>query len=246
MTQANDTEQAQFYKNPMPISLDRHRQSSFVPAHDSSFAQETNSIVLNAGEFIEAAKHYPIVFTQNNAAPVAIVGLESSNYFVEKDGSWKTGAYVPAYVRKYPFIFMEIKEQNSLLLCIDENSKGFSLEGDKNGQAFYNEDDQPTEIIQSALNFCNLYHQHHLATVEFCNALQAENLLVPNTTTLTLLEGQRQISLGGFLMIDEKKFAELPDEKILEFHKKGWLALIHFVLMSVSNWRSLANLATAK
>ena len=40
--------------------------------------------------------------------PVAILGLRgAANQFVNSEGAWREGKYIPAYVRRYPFILME-------------------------------------------------------------------------------------------------------------------------------------------
>ncbi len=69
-------------------------------------------------EFAVAARHYPIVFS-NSAPhlPVTVCGLQTgSNAFVGNDNRWTQGCYVPAYVRRYPFILMENAEAKQFIL----------------------------------------------------------------------------------------------------------------------------------
>lgn len=231
-----------FYKKPAVLNFKRHENATVSKEPDYTFAAETNSVALNAGEFVEAAKSYPIVFTKEPHTPIAIVGLEASNYFVDKKGKWAEGAYIPAYVRKYPFIFTYDEKSDQFLLCVDEAAEQFSAQGKKNDLPLFAKEGQPSDTTKSVLEFLKHYQQHFVATKQFAEGLQAEGLLVPNTTQLTLFSG-RKINLGGFLMIDEKKFNSLPDEKIMEFRKKGWLPLIYFALMSVTNWKRIGDMA---
>ena len=90
-----------------------------------------------------------------------------------------------------------------------------------------------------------MFQQHQQVTEQFTRDLIAEDLLVANSTTLTLANG-RNIELAGFQMIDEEKFLKLPDEKHLEFKKKGWLPYIYFTLMSTSNWKQLGDIASIR
>jgi len=231
-----------FFRNPHMLDVKRHAKSVIRPGSDYSFAASTNSIPLTTLEFIEASKHYPIVFTSGEQPlPVAIVGLERDNYFVKKDGHWAPGAYIPAYVRQYPFVFFERAEEKKFYLCIDEGAANFSLEADKNGTPLY-DGDKVSAITQNALQFCTAFYNHHMITRNFCKDLRTHNLLIPYQSEIKLMSGKK-LGLGGFEMIDEKAFNALPDDVFLMLRKKGWLPFIYLALSSASNWKRLADIA---
>jgi hypothetical protein len=232
-----------FFVDPRPVDKERHAKAVILQDVGYGFAKTTNSIPVNAAEFVEAAKCYPIVFTNDEQPlPAVVVGLEKENYFIAKDGAWAPQQYVPAYVRKYPFVFTEIAEQKQFLLCVDEGSKHYAAKG--KGVAFY-DNDKPSALINQALEFCAAFHNHLLATREFCAALKEKGLLVAHQSDASLTNG-RKIRLGGFQMLDEKKFNALPDATILEWKQKGWLPLVYFALASNSNWRRLADAASKR
>lgn len=234
-----------FFKRPRPLELERHGKAGLVPVPDTAFATQTNSILINAIEFSEAAKQYPIVFTHAELPlPVVVLGLEQENYFVDAKGKWKEDVYIPAYVRKYPFVFMDATERREFLLCIDEAASQFREKGGKDTMPFY-EGDKPSELTRNALEFCTSFHNHHQMTRQFCQALVDAQLLMPVRSDAKLSSG-REIHLSGFQTIDEQKFNALPEATILEFHKKGWLPLIYFMLMSSSNWKKLVDMAAAR
>jgi hypothetical protein len=232
-----------FFKKPVPLDMKRHAKATLLPTQDLSFAAKTNSIVVNAVEFFEAAKQYPIVFTQGeNPLPAVIVGLEQKNYFVNSKGQWEKGAYLPAYVRKYPFVFMDVPDRNQFVLCVDEGASQYKENGGgKEALPLYNKEN-PSDLTRNALEFCTAYHNHHQLTRRFCEDIKRADLLTPTRSDARLSSG-REIHLGGFQAIDEKKVAALPDETILEFFKKGWLPLIYAALMSSSNWKKLVDMA---
>src|SRR5207247_10818958 len=63
---------------------------------------------VSVGEFVPAARDYPIVFATADAgksfAPVILLGLEAGvNLFLDDSGEWDRGCYFPAYVRRFPF-----------------------------------------------------------------------------------------------------------------------------------------------
>ena len=231
-----------FFKQPVLLDKRRHKEAGCTVTKEFGFARDTNSIPVNVMEFVEAAKIYPIVFTEgDNPQPVVIVGLEQRNYFVDDMGYWKADCYLPAYVRKYPFVFMHAPEEDQYLLCVDEASHQFKKKAEKEVRPLF-EGENPSGISKAALEFCTAFQNHHKASLQFSKGLQNADLLVPNASKATLFNG-REIQLGGFQIIDEKKFNELPDESILAFKQKGWLPFIYFALLSTSNWKRIVDLA---
>ena len=47
---------------------------------------------------------------------------EGSNLFVEPDGSWRKDSYVPAYVRAFPFIFVEDPNSKTVYVGMEEGA----------------------------------------------------------------------------------------------------------------------------
>lgn len=230
-----------FYGHPVPLSPRRHGDKSISDTITFEFAQNHNSVPINAMEFPQASRQYPIVFTASTpVAPVAVFGLkEGQNFFVGDDGKWLDAAYVPAYVRRYPFIFMTSGDRQKFTLCIDEDSRFLVTDG---GKALFN-GDEPAQAVQDALEFCKAFQGHFDATSEFCAELAAQDLLVTHRADVTLVSGKK-LGLAGFRVVDEVKFNALPDEVILAWRKRGWLPAIYAHLISQNNWSNLVRLAT--
>lgn len=249
-SRAEETPKAQaagmplFFKAPAVLDSDRHKKASLRGVSDVGFAKATNSLPLNAIEFLEAVKSYPIVFTADEITPmpVAIVGLEQTNYFVGKDNKWSDGHYIPAYARQYPFIFFQPPNSDKFYLCVDEESPHFSAKQEKDAMPLYTDAGEPSPTAKQALEFCTAFYQHLNITKEFCADLEKHKLLQPYGSKVTLANG-REIQLGGFRMIDETAFNALPEKTFLEFRSKGWLAFIYMAMASTSNWKRLLDLA---
>lgn len=227
-----------FYKDPHPLNAERHAKKSLRKKATFSFAATTNSVPLNAGEFPLAMRHYPIVFTATDPVmAVAVLGLrESENLFVSADGQWQRGCYVPAYVRRYPFIFLAGPEGRQFALCLDEGS---DLIVDGGEQPFFDAG-KPSDVTNRALKFCTVYQGQSELTREFATALDQRGLLIANRADATLKSGEK-IALAGFRIVDEKKFNELPDDVFLEWRAKGWLMLIYSHLFSMRDWAELVS-----
>lgn len=232
-----------FFQKPAALEKTRHAKSTVSAVPNLSFARTTNSLAINAIEFIEAAKYYPIAFTPaDEPMALAIVGLENDNYFLDAHGNWRADTYIPAYVRQYPFIFFEEQEQNKFFLCVDEKSVHFSAEGREGDLRLFNDDGTPSVTTNQALEFCSSYYRHHAITRNFARDLKKHNLLTPYQSQIKLQTG-RTVTLSGFMMIDENAFNALPDDVFLDFRAKGWLPFIYLALTSASNWKRLGNLA---
>ena len=186
---------------------------------------------------------YPIVFTSREPlAAVAVLGLEDNdNLFVGEDGKWREGHYIPAYVRRYPFLFLEQPEKSELVLCIDENSGLLTRSADR--PLF--QDGEPTQLVRDALAFCRDFHEQTMKSAAFVGELANKELLVPNQARTVLASG-REMTLHGFRVVDEAKFNALPDEVILDWRRRGWLPLVYCHLLSMAHWRGLAELAAKK
>lgn len=228
-----------FYKAPRPLDRAKDANKRVLPPTDFSFAAKTNAIPLLADELPMAAAHYPIVFSDGpTPVPAAIVGLQNDqNLFVNDAGQWQVGSYLPAYVRRYPFILMDDPTTKQFILCLDEASGRLS---ETEGQPLFN-GEQPSDFTKSAMEFCAMLRQQGEATDEFMRALKEHNLLVSNESQIEAINGVR-IQLGGFLVIDAKKFDQLPDNIYLQWRKKGWLGLIFAQLLSTHRWQNLATM----
>lgn len=229
-----------FYKQPVPLSIERHGGKSVNLQRRFAFAAETNMVPVNMQEFSRVATAYPIVFTETApASSIAILGLrQSQNLFVNDEGTWEGGVYVPAYLRRYPFIFSTGQEEEQLVLCIDEADElivdGTGAEGT---QAIY-EGEEASEVVKKMLEFCAAFHRQSLATREFVDELEQRDLFRPGTVTISNETGE-QFNLRGFRIVDETKFNALPDDAFLEYRRKGWLAAITAHLISVQNLAAL-------
>lgn len=231
-----------FFKNPHPLNPERHAGAGLNSLKDFGYARHANSVPLNLVEFFEAARSYPIVFTKNEQpVPVALLGIREENYFLDGAGQWREQCYIPAYVRRYPFIFMEDAEAQRFILCVDEDAPHYAAS--EPAMPFYVEGAaEPAELTQNALKFCALYQQHHQQTIELGAALKQEGLLIEKLSTLRLPDG-REERLSGFYILDSDRFTQLPEELFLAWRKKGWIALIDAILISYTNWKYLGALA---
>ncbi len=228
-----------FYQNPVLINRSRHASLGLKDIEAFDFARQTNAIPVNLVELQSAARTYPIAFVGSDEPyPAAIVGLKEDNLFVDAGGAWKAGAYVPAYVRRYPFIFADDKDRGLLSLCVDEPS----LVADGGTPLF--EGDGPSAFTTRALDFCKQYHAAALPTLEFARAVVEQDLLADRQVNAKLKDGAAYV-LNGMKLIDEDKVAKLSGKVLAEWNAKGWLKGLFTIIQSGANWTQLGDMLAA-
>ena len=226
-----------FYVSAALINSGAHGKLKVSTATNFAFAKQANSIVLAAAEFAEAAAHYPIVFGRSEEGIVAhaITGhTTGENLYIDEDGMWRPDTYIPAYVRRYPFLLLENKEEDELSLVADLES---DMLGEEEGQALY-EGEEPTEAAQQALQFCLTFHRELLNSAKLFHQISDAELLVERSADVKLPD-ERQSRIAGFLVIDEEKLRDLGDDIFLELRKTGALTLIYCHLWSMRSWGNL-------
>jgi hypothetical protein len=240
-----------FYSRPEALNPARHGSLGLTARSDFSFAHGVHAIPVVASEMPAAMRSYPIVFIGPAKAPVIITGVrQGENLFVGTDGRWTAPHYVPAYVRRYPFILAEDPTTaGRLTLCVDRAServvdKALSPLRDDKIAPFFN-GAEPTEATRQALAFCNQFQIDFRATREMVERIDAHRLFAPRQSTVTL-EGGETLNLTDFQVIDEDAFNKLSDEAFLDLRKSGALTLLYCHLASTNSWTSLVHQASLR
>ena len=233
-----------FYKKPEPLEAKKHAKLSLKRNFGFGFTEKVNAVPINLIEMPQVCHYYPIAFSPDgNATPVAILGLrDNENLFLNAKGEWDRGAYIPAYIRRYPFIFSEMPDNEQLTLCVDTVD---SIVEDGGDQPFFDEDGKPTDLSKSALEFCKSYHAAAQQTLEFSKALKDSGLLIDREAQINLA-GNKRINFSGFKIISEQKLSEMDDKVFLEWREKGWIPFLYAHLFSGAQWNTLTRLLNGR
>lgn len=229
-----------FYKAPIPLDGKAHKDLGLRKEFGLGFTKNVNAVPVNMIEMPQICHFYPIGFSPDaTATPVAVMGLrDNENLFLDAKDHWEKDTYIPAYVRRYPFIFSEMPEKDQLSLCIDLNKEMIESKGE---QPFFDKDGSPSKLSQHALEFCKSYHAAAQQTIQFGRDLHNSGILVERQAEINIGDGKR-INFAGFRIIDEKKLAELDEKTFLEWRKKGYLPFLYAHLFSGAQWQKLTRL----
>lgn len=242
-SEANPADEQNTVPNPplyKQIEVLRHSEHSKHRIDEVTgweFAREANSILLSASEFSAAATSYPIVFAKSgeNLAAYAVTGYKAGeNRFVDEDGNWRENAYIPAYVRRYPFILATEPDGKTLSLALDT---ACSAVNKKTGQPLY-DGDKPSAFAQKALDFCAKYRTDLENTSRLLSGLLEADILVDRTATVKI-PGEPESQIVGFSIVDEQKLSALSDEAFLKLRQGGLLGMIYCHLISLRSWNGI-------
>jgi len=229
-----------FYRKPRPLHLTEDADLALKGKRDYSFAAHATALPLVLSEFPAAARDFPILFSPADPPlPVVLTGLfKEQSLFVGSDGAWRAGTYLPAYVRRYPFLLGGAMEGGRRLLLIDEEAPVVTR---GEGVALI-EDGGPSQVAGRALKLCEAFARDQRATHEFVEALMKYDLLEARKFTLTLRDGQK-MAVTDVRVVNREKFDALPDDAFLEGRRHNWLFPVFCHFVSLQNLQALANRA---
>ena len=226
------------YESAHPVNPGRHGDVSVEPGKNYAFSAGVNAVPLMAIEFPRASAEYAIVFTTEGdvVMPAVVLGIRNEqNLYLSDDAQWKAD-YIPAFIRRYPFVFSSNTDGQTLTLCIDETHPGFNREG--RGAALFAADNKPTPYVEKVLEFLKDYQSHFERTRQFGQRLKDLNLLEPMQANVTTPKGEK-LTLGGFLAVSRDKLRSLDAEVLKQLASNDELELLYLHLASMRNFNDV-------
>jgi len=227
-----------FYNDLMPLNSRDHATWRSRPTDKASWLGNQHAIPLTAEEFPIAQRDLPIVFSAgDNPVPLALMGLnEGINVFFDEEGAPRGDAYVPAYIRRYPFLLAKLRpDVEEMSLCFDPSSNviGEFKEGD---ELFT--DGQPSEHTKGVLDFCEKFEEAGARTQAFMKELADADLLMDGEVAIQQNDKpETPYIYRGFKMVNQEKLKALDAEKLKAWNENGMLPLIYAHLMSLDLMR---------
>ncbi|MCO6181007.1 SapC family protein [Ciceribacter sp. RN22] len=222
------------------VALDRHRHDStvIVPHESYGFAAETILVPVTADEAALAQADYPIVFmATTKPMPVVLTGLPGQkNRFVDANGRWKAGSYIPAYLRRYPFLLVRNpRNAESLALCFDPSAECIS---ERPGEGNLFDKGEPSQTTQAAIRFCKDFEIVARRTEALMTELSALDLLVDGQIRLGRPEGE-PVGVQGFRVVSEARLRALSDTDLGNLLRSGALGFIYAHLFSLRHLQQM-------
>ena len=229
-----------FYNDLMPLNSRDHSSYKTRPTDSADWLVGQHAIPLTVDEFVQAQRDFPIVFSSGDSPmPLALMGLnEGVNTFVSEEGKIEEPIYIPAYIRRYPFMLARLNANtDELSLCFDPTSKSVG-DFDEGNTLF--EDDKPSETTQGILNFCEQFEQAGQRTRLFFEELNKHNLLMEGEVAITQPEqSDKPFIYRGFKMVNQDKLKDLRGDVLRGWNQNGLLPIIFAHLFSLDKMRQI-------
>ena len=229
-----------FYSAIEALNFDQHGKMNVRGITSMPEVGRTHAVPLTVDEFTLVQRHYPIVFSVGDTpVPIALMGLnEGVNVFLDGDGrAMDPNIYIPAYLRRYPFILAKLRpDSDELSLCYDPTSGAV---GDfAEGEPLF-DGDQPSAATKAILEFCEQFEAAGLRTNAFIEDLVKSDLLMDGEVAIQPEGVEQPFVYRGFRMVDEEKIRNLRGDELRKMNQSGMLPLIYAHLFSLSQMRDV-------
>lgn len=228
------------YRGLEPLSRQAHgdkkvRRIDTIPA-----VAQAHAVPVTVDEFMLAGRFFPIIFSAGDQpVPLALMGLhEGANTYFDDEGKLiDRTIYVPAYLRRYPFMLARLTEAtDQLSLCFDPTADAVGDFDD--GEALF-DGENPSQATNDILAFCEQFEQAGQRTGAFMTDLKGMGLLMDGEVAIQPENSDQPFVYRGFQMVDEAKFRDLRGDELRKMNQNGTLALVMAHLFSLALVRDI-------
>jgi hypothetical protein len=248
------TGQVMLYSRPELLSKEAHGRLGVNPAPTRfGFASTAHVCPLTVPEFGPAALTYPVIFVGEEYNPVVVMGLvEGQNLFASPELGFEVDAYIPCYIRRYPFVLAAAEnapasDANRMLVGID---RAYEYIGE-NAQFPFFVNGEPSDYTKNCIQFCNDFDTQVRTTQNFVAMLRQMDLFEVRSAAFSPQNpdgspaGEPQ-KIADFFAVSEAKLNALPADKLAELRANGALQQIYAHLNSLFGWERLIVRAVAR
>ena len=228
------------YNNLEPLNSSQHSKMKLRKDVKLADLGKTHAIPVTVEEFVFVQRHYPIIFSAGETpVPLVLLGLNEgvNTYFDAEGRPLDQDTYIPAYLRRYPFMLARLRpDTDELSLCFDPTAE--SMSEDSDGPALF-DGDQASEATRNILTFCEQFEQAGQRTQAFMEELQKSGLLMDGEVAIQPEGAKQPFLYRGFRMVDEEKLRELRGDELRKMNHSGMLPAIYAHLFSLSQIREV-------
>lgn len=220
------------FNNAITLNTVAHAKKAVKKYDDFSFARDVTSAPLGWSEIQKASRSHPVVFTSEGPlVPVALLGFtRDESVCVDEHGNWN-GSYVPAHIRRYPFVLGDTDEGTEFTIMVAEEA----LTEETEDRRLFSDSGEEGEVVKSAREFLISFQKEILRAEKLCSGLREQDVLVDRSLHLKQ-DGKSSGTVQGVQIVDKERLDELPDTILAEWVRSGLMELITLHLNSISNY----------
>jgi hypothetical protein len=222
------------YKNIQILDKEKFKNIKFDEVSSVEVAKNIGLIPLGFTEVWHVSHNCPIIISAGeNAEFLGFCGITKEITIFNKNE-----VYLPAFVRSYPFLNVEIKgedEKINSVIAIDENAdfvgknkKYFIIDKEKN---ITKEANAKIELVRE------LNRQREISK-KIVSELKAHDLLVKKDLKV-VVDNNEKIILEEFYIINIEKLTKLDDAILATWARKGWMGIFDAHIKSLNNFQKV-------
>lgn len=228
------------FKTLEALDTQQHAELKYRPVTGYAFARELTTAPLSASEVVPASRQMMVVFAGGETIkPVVLLSArQASNPFVAASGEWQ-GDYIPAHIRRYPFILGESGTQGRYVVMIDRAAPNFDEQAQQEGEPLFQAGKAPEGgMVERAREFLLRFQNELEQTERLLQPLVDKDVLVERQLNVTR-DGKKEVAVNGFKVVDAEKLKALDDATLAEWARSGLLGLVYAHLHSQGNTQRL-------
>lgn len=237
------------FDNVETVDKSKHAHLRVKPNPTMEHVKDQNMVAITLREFGPAACNYPIMLIKNpendKFRPVVMMGFRGGENYFYGEEKWSS-TYAPLMALRHPFIigFDDRKPEDStdVTICLEKDSPWLS---ETEGEPLFNENGEESDLLKARAQLLGEIFEGEKQTEAFTTAIVELGLVKPMELILQN-ENQQPRRVTGMYTIDEKKLLELPDDKVLEMHRNGYLSGCHLILASLFQLHHMVRLLNEK
>ena len=222
------------YKNIEILDKEKSKKLKFDNVDTTQIAKNVGLIPLGFSEVWYASHSSVVIISSGEDAEfLAFTGISSEISIFNK-----SDVYLPAFIRSYPFLNVQVKddkEQLNSVIAIDKNS---DFVGENKAYNIINEDKSLSKEASIKIELVReLSHQRDVSK-KIISELKSKDLLVKKDLRVNINNEEKTI-LKDFYVIDIDKLIKLDDKIISIWARKGWMSIFDAHLKSISNFEKI-------
>jgi hypothetical protein len=239
------TGSAPLYTRVEPLSVERHGKLGVKRlAAPFGFASNIHFVPLLLPEFPAASGSYPIIFAGDDKVPLAVMGITpGENLFFDKNGVAKSEIYLPAYIRRFPFIVATVDDSDRGILCLDV---GADIVAEGAEMAIFN-GQELSDYGKTCVDYCQRFEEDKARSDAIMKQIIEMDLFHLRQTKHQPRDIDNnpvgeEIIIAEYFAIEEPKVHALSADKLVALRDTGALAFIYAHLVSAWKWDALISL----
>ncbi len=211
-----------------------HRDLQVDASPSAALGDSERFVPVIVGEFPALTLQYPIMLSKSAETGAffcgAMLGFElGENLFLDQAKGYD--GYRPLFLQRLPFYTVGSQ------LAVDLDSP--RVNPAHGGRAVFNESGEPTPYLESIFATMRELTPGTERTKAFVDELVSLRLIEPVEVKLSFDDGNA-LDVTGLYTIDRAALQDLPDDKVLDLFRRGYLHLIYLMIASMKHIHTLA------